>query len=310
MNIPKISVIVAVYNSEKYLHRCIDSILTQTFRDFELILVDDGSIDGSGKICDEYAQKDLRVRVFHKKNEGVASARQFAIEHAYGIYSIHVDSDDWVEPNMLYELYDKAEQDKVDMLICDYYLDSKSVKYVVQRPCSLDNQTLVKELLLNLHGSLCNKLIRLSCYADNHVRFVKGLNYCEDLIVCIELLQKIKNISYISKAYYHYDQKMNSDSITRHYTYSTFLQRKFFLINLMQILDLKIYFREYMRQVILVAYEAFCHNILTSNEYKEEFGKYKFEILIGNSSLKMKIFVFLSCVGLKDVLYKIYRVLK
>ena len=97
---PKISVIVPVYNTEKYLHRCVDSILAQTFTDFELLLVNDGSPDKSGEICDEYAQKDTRVRVFHKENGGVSSARNLGLENAQGKWITYVDGDDWIEPTM------------------------------------------------------------------------------------------------------------------------------------------------------------------------------------------------------------------
>ena len=103
---PQISVIVPVYNTEKYLHRCIDSILAQTFTDFELLLIDDGSTDNSGTICDEYATKDSRVRVFHKKNGGVSSARNLGVDNAKGEWVTFVDSDDCVPQNgsaLLYE---------------------------------------------------------------------------------------------------------------------------------------------------------------------------------------------------------------
>ena len=106
---PKISVIVPVYKAEAYLHRCVDSLLAQTFQDFEVLLVDDGSPDRSGEICDEYARKDSRVRVFHKENGGVSSARQYGMDHAQGEYTIHADPDDWVEPTMLEELYRKEK---------------------------------------------------------------------------------------------------------------------------------------------------------------------------------------------------------
>lgn len=106
---PTISVIVPVYNAEKYLHRCVDSILSQTFTDFEVLLINDGSTDTSGVICDEYAQKDARVRVFHKENGGVSSARNVGIKNMRGLYSIHVDSDDWVEPSYLKDLYSCAK---------------------------------------------------------------------------------------------------------------------------------------------------------------------------------------------------------
>ena len=93
---PKISVIVPVYNTEKYLHRCVDSILAQTFTDFELLLIDDGSTDSSGAICDEYAQKDSRVRVFHKENGGASSARNLGLDNATGEWITFCDSDDFV----------------------------------------------------------------------------------------------------------------------------------------------------------------------------------------------------------------------
>ena len=109
MMLPKVSVIVPIYKAEAYLNKCVDSLLVQTLKDFELLLIDDGSPDNSGEICDRYAQKDSRVRVFHKENGGVSSARQCGIDNAYGEYTIHTDPDDWVESTMLEELYEKFE---------------------------------------------------------------------------------------------------------------------------------------------------------------------------------------------------------
>lgn len=123
---PKISVIVPVYKAEAYLHRCVDSIIAQTFTDWELLLVDDGSPDRSGDICDEYASKDARIRVFHKENGGVSSARQKGLDEAIGEYTIHADPDDWVEPMMLEELYKKAKEDDADMVICDFICEYKT----------------------------------------------------------------------------------------------------------------------------------------------------------------------------------------
>ena len=107
---PKISVIVPVYKAEAYLHRCVGSLLTQTFTDFEVLLVDDGSPDRSGAICDEYARRDSRVRVFHKENGGVSSARNYGISKAEGLWLLFVDSDDWcnenyIEDNIIEELF-------------------------------------------------------------------------------------------------------------------------------------------------------------------------------------------------------------
>ena len=113
---PKISIIVPVYKAENYIHRCIKSLLSQTFTDFEILLINDGSPDKSGEICDEYAKSDKRIRVFHKENGGVSSARQCGIDNARGEYTIHVDPDDWVDPRMLEELYLKAVEEKMLVL--------------------------------------------------------------------------------------------------------------------------------------------------------------------------------------------------
>lgn len=148
MENPKISVIVAVYKAEAYLHRCVDSLLAQTFQDFEILLIDDGSPDHSGKICDDYANQDARIRVFHKENGGVGSARQCGIDHVRGEYTTHVDPDDWVEPTMLEEMYAKAKEDDADMVLADWYLEYvDDTKYVNQQPSSLDVKTVLSDFL-------------------------------------------------------------------------------------------------------------------------------------------------------------------
>lgn len=213
---PKISVIVPVYKAEAYLHRCVDSLLAQTFQDFEILLVDDGSPDRSGKICDEYAQKDRRVRVFHKKNGGVSSARQYGIDNASGEYTIHADPDDWVETDMLEALYRKAKEEDADMVICDFYEEKQNKTiYVRQQPSSLDHETVLCELFQRLHGSCWNKLVKRACYKKFGVRFPKELTYCEDLFVNTCLASETIIITYLNKAFYHYDKYTNVESLVR-----------------------------------------------------------------------------------------------
>lgn len=234
---PEISVIVPVYNAEAYIHRCINSLLAQTFDDFEVILVDDGSLDGSGAICDDYARKNSRVRVFHKENGGVASARQLGVDKARGEYTIHTDPDDWVEPTMLEELYYRAKTETADMVICDFFVEEKEGSiYRVQQPTNNSADVVLEELLLyRLHGSLCNKLIRRECYTLYNIAFVKGLNYCEDYLVCVKLLQKGIKVAYLNKAFYHYDQIVNSGSITRNFSTALFELRKMFISRLQEV---------------------------------------------------------------------------
>lgn len=117
----KLSVIVPVYNVEKYLHRCVDSIINQTYSNLEIILVDDGSPDNSGIICDEYAKKDARVKVMHQKNSGVSAARNAGLDVASGEYIAFVDSDDWINDNMYSALIYEIEANNVDMVKCGVY---------------------------------------------------------------------------------------------------------------------------------------------------------------------------------------------
>ena len=213
---PKVSVIVPVYKAEAYLHRCIDSLLAQTFTDFEVLLIDDGSPDRSGEICDEYAAKDARFRVFHKENGGVASARQMGIDNAFGEYVIHADPDDWVEATMLEELYNKAKEEVADMVICDFFTEKHSgTSYVSQEISDTNHHSVLNRLVAGtLHGSVWNKLIRTGLYNQFDVKFPLRMTYCEDLfVVCSLLLHDIK-VSCLPKAFYHYDNTINENSLT------------------------------------------------------------------------------------------------
>lgn len=221
MNSPCISIIVAVYKAEAYLHRCVDSLLSQTFTDFEVLLIDDGSPDHSGKICDEYAAKDSRVQVIHKENGGVSSARQCGIDNAHGEYTIHADPDDWVEPNMLEELYKKAKEEKADMVICDMYEHLNNHIYVRKnKPSALDNQTVLCELFQQLHGSCCDKLVKRTCYSEKDIRFPQDFSCGEDLMFNVQILMHPIKICYLEKAFYHYERSDNPNSIVKNAVYN------------------------------------------------------------------------------------------
>lgn len=218
MNNPKISVIMAVYNAEPYLCRCLDSLQAQTLADFDVIFVDDGSIDASLAIGQEYALKDSRFRIYHKENGGVSSARQFGVNQlpGGGKYSIHLDPDDWVEPTMLERLYEKAEQTGAEMVICDFYQNTvRNQSIRKQNPRSETGEGALRALFQRLHGSLWNKLIRSACYRDYAIRFPEGLDYCEDYLVNVQLLQHIHKVAYLPEAFYHYDQYSNQQPATR-----------------------------------------------------------------------------------------------
>lgn len=220
MNCPDISVIVAVYQAEKFIRRCLDCLQRQSFRNFEVILVDDGSFDQSGTICDEYAAIDYRFKVIHKENGGVATARQVGLDNANGEFVIHVDPDDWVDSTMLEELLNKALADNADVVICDYYLENgKRQEYYKQEPTELNHDSLFYDLVNGkLHGSCWNKLVRTECFRKYGVKFDLNMNYCEDLFVNLKLAENPVIVSYLSKAFYHYYQDVNHNSAIQQYS--------------------------------------------------------------------------------------------
>lgn len=203
-----------VYNAENTLRSAIDSIIAQTLNNWELILIDDGSYDNTASICDKYCVTDDRIRVIHKKNSGVAAARQDGLELSQGEYIIHADSDDWMEPQTLLELYTVAQQEMADVVLCDYYIVNGDFKtYVKQKPTQIsNNDRIIKDFTRNLLGSLWNKLVRRECILKYNVHFVPEINYSEDLLFCYQLFVNPVKAAYLEKAYYHY--VMQDTSIT------------------------------------------------------------------------------------------------
>lgn len=268
MKNPKISVIVPVYNAEKYLKRCIESILSQTFIDFELLLIDDGSTDSSGEICNEYAQADDRIRVFHKTNEGVSSARQFGCDVAIGEYSIHVDSDDYIEPSTLGDMITEAKRRNTDVVVCDFYINYShgKIKYKKQLVSDKSKELLIDILTSRTFGALWNKLIRHSLYRIYGVQFVKGINYCEDVLVLCQLLKHNLSVGYLPKGGYHYCFE-NSDSITRNYTLETFKARIEFAMHLGNVLPEPEYVKAIEIAALYVKLEAHFRGYLPLSQF-------------------------------------------
>lgn len=187
--IPKISVIIPVYNVAKYLHCCIDSVLAQTFTDFELLLIDDGSKDNSGEICDEYARKDNRVRVFHKENEGVSVARNIGIGHSSGTYLMFLDSDDWLESSCLDYCLKSMKDDNLDFLQFGYarVTDDGNVLYKSSVSTQILNRS---EFVKSDNFNVCvwGALFRMSIIHKHCLAFKKGLKLGEDQLFLFDYL--------------------------------------------------------------------------------------------------------------------------
>ena len=217
MENPKVSIIVPIYNAEPYLRRCLDSILAQTFPDFEAILVDDGSTDGSGAICEEYAAKDKRFKVVRQTNQGVSVARQTGLDLAKGDYVIHADSDDWVEKNWISMLVDKSKESDADVVFCDIDKIYRSKVVVMHEdPFSNDNKDAVEKLLVGeLWGGCINKLVRRNLFEKYDIKFVAGMTMWEDLYVSCLLLMNPVKVDYVPRVLYHYDFRSNIGSLCK-----------------------------------------------------------------------------------------------
>ena len=302
----KVSVIIPVYKAEAYIVKCLDSVLNQTLKDFEIILVDDGSPDRCGEICDDYAQKDRRIKVFHTKNSGVASARQLGMDKAMGDYVIHIDPDDWVEPAMLEELYNKALEDDSDVVLCDYWINN--VNIVKQQPSTLHHLVVLKELFQHLHGSCWNKLLRRSCYIDQQTKFYTELTYCEDLTFWCQIFTYNIKVSYLNKAFYHYNNHSGSICKT-HMNYQK--DRDWKVIKI-----LKYVLRDY-NDILKIALskisyfivaDAFYYGAFTTLSFTRRYYKYAPYILNASDiSLRTKLRWARICLGLYGYYKKKYR---
>lgn len=207
-----ISILIPCYNVEKYLSQCLDSVINQTYRDLQIILVDDGSKDNTWSILQEYAAKDSRIEIYHQENQGVASARNHLLTKIKGDYFLFVDSDDWIEPDMVEFLVKKAQTNNADMVTCGVVKNENTVSNDFEEKKYTQEQA-VKEFLrhVSFNGSLCNKLINISLL-HNEPRFHHGISYGEDALFCWELLKTAKVVVYTDCQLYHY--RMNNESIS------------------------------------------------------------------------------------------------
>lgn len=208
-----ISIIIPVYNVEKYLRRCVDSVLSQTYKNFECILIDDGSSDSSSKICDEYLKYDNRIKVIHKSNGGLSSARNVGIENSSGEYFCFVDSDDWIDENYIDYLYKSLINSNAQIAASGISIVNEDMQVTNTRifpDSNLEKDNLFKELV-DINGDLytmvTNKIFDKSLFND--VRFTENRVY-EDYIIISALYSKCEKMVTIGQSLYYYYQRNDS----------------------------------------------------------------------------------------------------
>ena len=213
----KVSIIIPIYKAEKYLPECVDSVLGQTYKDIEVILIDDASPDKCGEICEEYAKKDERVKVIHKENEGVSKARNAGLEIATGDYVQFVDSDDYLDVTMTEKLVKAMENDKSDMVLSGFYeknMNFERVSKAEEEPGVYSKEQILKNIMNNPYsfhyGVLWNKLFKRELL--DSVRFSSDMDFGEDFIFNLYYLKYVKNVSVIDEPLYYYI-RFNTDSL-------------------------------------------------------------------------------------------------
>lgn len=213
-----VSIIVPVYNSEKYIQRCIDSLINQTISNIEIILINDGSTDNSLKILNEYAKKDIRIKIIDKENGGVSSARNSGIEVARGRYISFVDADDWCEENMFELMYDMAEKHNCDIVTSGYSMDNVDGKNISTKIASksiiANNEQDIGKVIHNSNISYAfTKLYKRNIINDNDIRFNEKLSMGEDATFVCDYLMNINSAGVINRSLYHY-VRCNSESLS------------------------------------------------------------------------------------------------
>lgn len=214
---PMVSIIVPIYNAENYLRRCVDSILNQEYTDFELLLVNDGSTDASGDICEEYGDQDPRVIVIQKENTGVSDSRNRALDRAMGKYLQFLDSDDWITPDATRLFVRAAEEYGCDMVISDFYRvvgERLSTKGDIEEEGVLTREEFAAHMMENpadfYYGVLWNKLYRRDIVEEHNLRMDTDINWCEDFMFNLEYIRYAKVFYALHAPIYYYVKRKGS----------------------------------------------------------------------------------------------------
>jgi len=222
-----VSVIVPVFNREKTIERCLDSILKQSHRCLELIVIDDGSHDKTGAICDFYKQKDSRVRVFHNKNHGVSYSRNYGIQHAVGRYVIFIDSDDYINVSYLENLIEKAERETLELVVSSVVIkkDGKEERYDMNNYEADGSIAHDYYVLQKFMGGVVGKLYSCQLIKDNHIYFSEDMVYSEDRVFNIKYYSYLKYYGVASESLYicDYEPKQSVIHLSSSITNESFL---------------------------------------------------------------------------------------
>ena len=291
----KVSIIVPVYNAETTIVKMVKSILDQREAGFELILVDDGSQDNSGRICDEYAARDSRVRVIHQSNAGVSAARNAGIEAACGEYIGFVDADDWIDPGMYERMLQEAARTGADVVMCDAVTAYSDGRTEADTITQLSENTVLQKAdfdpnrLLEMAGSACRCIYRKKLLDAYNIRFPRGVKFSEDRIFNLYAFGRANTIAYIKEPYYY--RYVNAESAVHRFHadyYEAYTAAAKEIEKAIQVAwdddaDLK---RAYLGQLIAGAEMAICNYYYKSSPMKRKERRQALHKLCGDEFLR------------------------
>ena len=321
-----ITVIIPVYNVERYIIKCIDSVIFQTYTNLEILLIDDGSTDESGKICDTYVKKDKRIKVSHKTNGGLSSARNCGLNHATGEYIAFIDSDDFVKNNFIQTLYERIIIEKSDIAVCNFDYVDENGNIVPEYPliAADEKQLLNKKQFWEsffLHGAVnvvaWNKLYKKSIF--DSVRYFEG-HIHEDVFIIPEIIEQVKWISFVKESLYCYLKRDNS-IVGKVKTTNTFDIDKIYAdLTLAEYFENNGYFEifsHHMLDLFIDITKHVCKSKLTKKQ-KIEFRQFhkRFSILyirhksdFSKKGIKFLVYMHLFCFNVR-LFYTVYSVLQ
>lgn len=314
-----VSIVIPIYNVEKYLERCIQSVVKQTYKDIEIILVNDGSTDESGKICEKWKKEDSRIQVINKKNGGLSEARNFGIDIAKGDYICFVDSDDFIENVMIEKLIKINEEREADIAICNrFYYYENNDKYLRFRDeneiMEMNSEEAIKEMVLlkNFDMAAWGKLYKTELFKN--IRFpVKKLS--EDYYIMYKLFDIAGKVVYTSKPYYYYLQRKGSISKTPKLNYD-FIEAAKLQMDYVEkkYPNLKTYVRAAYASSNMTVYNIMLdynakikkEDIIKLKSIVKQNNKYIFACNEWKALKKIQAFLFAECLPAYNIFYKLY----
>lgn len=278
----KVSIIIPVYNSEKYIDRCLKSVINQSYRNIEVVVIDNGSKDMSVKIIKNYFNKDNRIKLYFSKTKGASVARNIGLEKATGDYALFIDSDDYVSEDYVEKMIKVIKNDKKTMVLCNNKeiwnnrIDERKLFKEIGTK-SLEKEVVIKEIAIGNAGLVCSKLIDLKVVKDNNILFDRNIKLSEDLLFFLEVTNYTEEFIYLDESLYFYDRR-NEKSITRRYIDNAWDNNMYLLDKVKEIIS-KSNLSENEKESIIYNRLKQCISFAISNEVDNiKFNNYRIRI--------------------------------